>query len=50
MTMMTKSSDEVIREQLGLAQGGSCDVAACLDALGTCNATAAEGCHVRPVL
>ena len=36
----TKSSDEVTREQLGLAQGGSCDVATCLDALGTCDVAA----------
>ena len=40
VTTTTKSSDEVTREQLGLAQGGSCDVAACLDALGTCNVAA----------
>ena len=39
-TSTTKSSDEELREQSGLSQGGSYDVAACWNALGTCNVAA----------
>ena len=39
-TSTTKSSDEELREQSGLSQGGSYDVAVCWNALGTCNVVA----------